>query len=149
MSLSGQVVGEFRAALEAAFTLADIIIMLRTRLDRTWTSYTSAADTYRKQLHDLIEAADVGGWAQQLLFAAVLANPGNPTLAAFANANLASMAPAPAPVPSENAVTVAAPNPLEAYRQLITRGLPAGTRLQEIVQTLSDNLKVHNPHGAT
>ena len=147
MSLSGSVVAEFRAALEGAFTRADITMMLRTCLERNWTSYTSAADTYPKQLHDLIEAADVGGWAQQLLFAAVRANPGNTTLAEFANANLASMAPAPspAPVPSEQAVTVAAPNPPEAYRQLITTGLPTGTRLQDIIQTLSDKLKVHDP----
>lgn len=168
MGLSNRVIADFQAALESAFTSATVTTMLHFQLNRKWTSYAKSADTFPHQLYALIVAADSEGWAHQLVLAAIRTNPGNPELRAFADRYVALTAPAPEPVPVASASTpvppnpnptppfpvphgraaVGAPNSLDAYRKLITSGLPT-TGLATIIQTLSDNLCLCDPDGAT
>lgn len=82
--LTGAQVSMLVDALGSAFTLDELRMMLRFRLDRDMDDVSAPASRKDVRIFELVEASERQGWDGQLIAAAREANPGNPELAMVA-----------------------------------------------------------------
>jgi len=82
-----QVAALNEALLDAFRDRAALKRMLRLQLDKRLDHLSAPAQLQPDVVLDVIEAAESGGWLEQLIEAAVRANPGNPRLREFVNSS--------------------------------------------------------------
>ena len=83
VTLTGEMSAEFEAALKDAFrTRIDLRRMLSHQLERNFDKYAGTGGL-DNSVFELVDAADAGGWTDDLLVGALRQNPGNHSLQSF------------------------------------------------------------------
>jgi hypothetical protein len=99
--MDGRIVGELCDAITDAFTPDTLRQLLRIKLNKQLDALT-ASGNFRAVVFELVETADREGWVNELVSAALEANPGNTALQQFAKqfrgeaAHVAKRPPTPA-----------------------------------------------------
>jgi hypothetical protein len=83
IQFNGPQIGKFAEVLRDAFAPASFDLLLWHRLNRHVYDIAPAGANFETTVSDVISAANMQGWLDQLLVKAREANPGNPKLLAF------------------------------------------------------------------
>jgi Effector-associated domain 1 len=94
--MDGRMMGEICDALVGAFTPDTLRQMVRFRLNRQLDALAKPGN-FRVVVFELVETADREGWVNDLLAAAIQANPGNEALQQFAGQSRSAAAEAKKP----------------------------------------------------